>query len=48
MRESAIKFLVGAFVALTIVCIPAGIALWLYTEDARWLWLCAALILYLS
>ena len=38
----------NALVRMLVACIPAGIVLAILLEDARWLWLCAPIFIFLS
>lgn len=35
-------------IVLLFLCIPAGVLLALWMNDARWMWLCAPILIFLS
>jgi hypothetical protein len=47
-RDTLIKWSMNAFVCGLVACIPAGIGMALYMNDARWLWLCLPFLIFLS
>jgi hypothetical protein len=48
MRELLIKWSTNAFVVALAGCIPFGLVMAFYMDDAKWLWFCAPLLIFLS
>lgn len=48
MRQKLIAIGTNAFIVALVGCIPFGIGMAFYMDDARWLWFCATLLIFLS
>lgn len=47
-RERLIAWGMNGLVAALAGCIPFGIGMAFYMDDARWLWFCMPLLIFLS
>ncbi|WP_164718641.1 hypothetical protein [Bradyrhizobium sp. LVM 105] len=47
-RDTLIKCGMNALVVALAASIPFGIAMTFYMDDAKWLWFCAPILIFLS